>query len=577
MSKYNFYGIGLINGAVLQSQRSALISYEIDNLTSLKKGAKQRFFSLRDVFFVRGFFALINYLITFFSAMDLSLILLNESLLSKKIEYKLKVRKSIINFYILTIVMAFVSFIILPLGLYFLFYFLGANKWFDIALIFIRGLAVAIFFLSLKLFKHSKQVYKYNYAINKLNNAMYNKKYLSYNEVRTSPAESVFSCSNFVVLSMALCYMFVPVITFNIHFLINVLIKLVCAILFVCLAYELLFGIEYIYRKNSWAKIFAYPFLWLSQLTTVRCEDSHIKTVAYGYEELIQMTTTRKDFSYNRENYRKVYNEIKTKLFENGITEAREADYIICDTLGIDRAALITKDSFSKEEIKKINKTLSQRLEHKPLCKIVGKRNFYGRDFFVDMNVLSPRQETELLVNKVLQEIKNKNTKQRVLDLCTGSGAIAVTIDLESNSTVFASDKSKRALNVAQKNGQKLGAKVQFVQSDMFKNLKEQDKFDIIVSNPPYIPTEDIQRLDKEVKDFDPIMALDGGDDGLNFYRIIAKKAPHFLSDNGKLFLEIGYDQAKQVVNLLQNDFQDIQVIKDYDDLDRIVIASKRI
>ena len=163
------------------------------------------------------------------------------------------------------------------------------------------------------------------------------------------------------------------------------------------------------------------------------------------------------------------------------------------------------------------------------------------------------------------------------MDLCTGSGAIAVTIDLESNSTVFASDKSKRALNVAQKNGQKLGAKVQFVQSDMFKNLKEQDKFDIIVSNPPYIPTEDIQKLDKEVKDFDPIMALDGGDDGLNFYRIIAKKAPHFLSDNGKLFLEIGYDQAKQVVNLLQNDFQDIQVIKDYDDLDRIVIASKRI
>ena len=114
---------------------------------------------------------------------------------------------------------------------------------------------------------------------------------------------------------MTLAYIFVPIITFDIHFVFNVLIKIACAILFICLAYELLIGVEYSYRKNAFIKVIAYPFLALSSLTCAKCDRRHIKTVLYGYEELIQMTATRKDFDKDRESYRKVYSEIKNKLF----------------------------------------------------------------------------------------------------------------------------------------------------------------------------------------------------------------------------------------------------------------------
>ena len=322
-------------------------------------------------------------------------------------------------------------------------------------------------------------------------------------------------------------------------------------------------------------RVIAFPFLQLSRLTTVRCKRHHMQTVFYGYEELIQMTATRKDFDKERESYRKVYSDIKNRLFECGITENREADYLICDTLGIDKTELFLKDSFSKQEISKLNKVVEQRVMRKPLCKILNKKCFYGRDFFVDQNVLSPRQETELLTNLAIEDILANEKKMQVLDLCTGSGAIAITVALETKSKVVASDKSQKALNVAQKNAQNLGAKVQFYKSDMFKNLNDCGKFDIIISNPPYIPTQDIQNLDVEVKDYDPVMSLDGGDDGLDFYKIIARKAPEYLKEGGRLYLEIGFDQGESVKALLSRNFIDIEVIKDYDDNDRIVVARK--
>lgn len=576
MKNYNFFGIGLINGAVLQGRSQSLVSYNIDKTVGVKKSTRQRFIALRDIPVLRGIFSLINYFITFFGAMDLSLVLLNDSLLSKEVQYKLKVRRDLIKFYGLVMLMAVISFLVVPVGIYLLMYFFVKGVWGDIVMMVIRGASIALFLGLLKLFKTSKEVYRYNYAIGKVNNAMYKTRYLDYNAVKVCRGESVYSASNFVVFSLVLCYMFVPMITFNIHFAFNILIKIAAAILFICLAYEILYGIEYLYRKNKFMKVFAYPFLLLSKLTTCPCEDYHIKTVAYGYEELIQMTTTRQEFNEKRESFRSVYNDIKTRLFDGGILEAREADYIICDTLGIDRTALVTKDSFTSEEIKKIDKVVKERLKRKPLCKIIGRRNFYGRDFIVNENVLSPRQETELLTNVVIDDLDSKVKRQRVLDLCTGSGAIGITIALETNAIVYASDKSAKALTVAEKNADKLKAKVQFIKSDMFKGLKDCGKFDIIVTNPPYIPSKDIAKLDEEVRDHDPLMALDGGVDGLDFYRVICKEAPNFLNAGGKLYLEIGYNQGQAVKELLKDNFDKLELIQDYDDLDRIIVATKR-
>ena len=267
-----------------------------------------------------------------------------------------------------------------------------------------------------------------------------------------------------------------------------------------------------------------------------------------------------------------VLSEVKEKLAKAGIESASEAEWLIAESLNKNRAEIKLQTTITKEEYKKINWATAKREKHVPLTKIFNRANFYGFDFYVDKSVLSPRPETELLAEEVLKEIRSQNNKKiKVLDLCTGSGCIAITISKKADIKVYASDVSEDALSVAKKNCQTIDAQVKFVNSDLFNNIK--DKFDIIVSNPPYIKSQDILSLEDEVKRNDPLLSLDGGEDGLYFYKEIAKTAPKYLTKNGKIFLEIGYDQGKSVKKLLQNDFENIKIKKDYSGLDRIVVA----
>ena len=157
----------------------------------------------------------------------------------------------------------------------------------------------------------------------------------------------------------------------------------------------------------------------------------------------------------------------------------------------------------------------------------------------------------------------------------TGSGVIAITIAKETSANVVASDISHQALEVAKKNAKTNNAKIKFVESDIFKGLKK-DKFDLIISNPPYIPSKEVLTLDDEVKKYDPILALDGGDDGLSFYREIAEQAPMHLKEDGIIVLEIGFNQGQSIKKLLQNSFKNIKIKKDYSGNDRIVVAQKK-
>ena len=179
--------------------------------------------------------------------------------------------------------------------------------------------------------------------------------------------------------------------------------------------------------------------------------------------------------------------------------------------------------------------------------------------------MLIPRPETELLVENALKYI-DKNKK--VLDLCTGSGAIAIAVQEESGALVTATDVSIDALALAQENALINGAQINFIQSDMFNSITN-EKFDVIISNPPYIKKQDILSLQKEVKDFEPILALDGGNDGLDFYRIIAGQCKRYLNQNGVLLLECGIDQAQQIKALFDN--ANVEIIKDYEGVDRII------
>lgn len=181
--------------------------------------------------------------------------------------------------------------------------------------------------------------------------------------------------------------------------------------------------------------------------------------------------------------------------------------------------------------------------------------------------VLIPRQDTEILVEEVLKVAQKEDN---ILDLCTGSGIIGISLakNLLSDK-ITAIDISDTALNVAKRNAKKQNVNIKYIKSDLFENV--QDKFDIIASNPPYIETETIESLTEDVKN-EPILALDGGEDGLDFYRKIAKDAKEYLNENGKLFFEIGYNQKESVSKILkQLDYKDIECVKDLADNDRVI------
>lgn len=225
-------------------------------------------------------------------------------------------------------------------------------------------------------------------------------------------------------------------------------------------------------------------------------------------------------------------------------------------------------------EQEKILKSYINKIIHgTPLQYITGKQEFMGIEFEVNENVLIPQPDTEILVEETLKIIKNMAKKDiKILDLCTGSGAIAISISKLQNIKVTASDISNKALEIAKKNNIKNSANVEFIESDLFENIK--DNYDIIVSNPPYIKTSVIPQLSKQVQN-EPMLALDGGDDGLDIYKRIIKEAHKIINNNGFLCLEIGYDQREEVTKILEgySEYSQIKCIKDLADNDRCIIC----
>ena len=260
-------------------------------------------------------------------------------------------------------------------------------------------------------------------------------------------------------------------------------------------------------------------------------------------------------------------------LAQAGIDEAElDARYILEYITGLNSAQYFinSEDIIEKDKAEEFFRLIERRSKRIPLSYVIGTRDFFGLTFKVDENVLIPEQETELLVEEVIKHSEGKS----VLDMCTGSGCIAISIALFGKpSKVAASDISEKALEVARENAKSIKAgEISFIQGDMFENVT--DKFDIIVSNPPYIETGEIDELMPEVRDYIPRLALDGDIDGLKFYRIISKEAVKKLNKNGRIFYEIGYNQSRAVASILfENGFTDITVIKDYSGLDRIVMA----
>lgn len=261
-------------------------------------------------------------------------------------------------------------------------------------------------------------------------------------------------------------------------------------------------------------------------------------------------------------------------LKQQGIADANvDAWYLLTHVFGLTRTDLLLKGDMQADEGKSnlYMELIKRRSNHVPLQHITGSQEFMGLEFYVNEDVLVPRQDTEILVSEVLKICEQKS----VLDMCTGSGCIIISLALLGNLTeAVGVDLSEKALTVAAKNVDKHKAQVKLIQSDLFSEVE--GSFDILVSNPPYIPSGDIPELMPEVKDFEPMLALDGSEDGLAFYKRISKMSKNHLKQGGLIFYEIGHNQGEAVKRILETEgFTDVTIKKDLSGLDRVVSARR--
>lgn len=278
--------------------------------------------------------------------------------------------------------------------------------------------------------------------------------------------------------------------------------------------------------------------------------------------------------------YRQMCHNGAAILADAGITDAEYDSFALLEYItGMDRTAYILNGSKSVPEdiAERYDAVIDRRSSHIPLQHITGQAWFYGRSFNVNGDVLVPRQDTEVLVSEALKVI---NAKDSVLDMCTGSGCIIITLALEKKlGRALGADISEAALKVAAGNREKLGADdVTFVKSNIFSdiNVNDEELFDVIVSNPPYIATGEIETLTEEVRIHDPYIALDGLEDGLHFYREITHQSLNYIKSGGWLLYEIGCTQAHDVSDIMSEyGYSNIKVIKDLAGLDRVVMGQR--
>ncbi len=249
------------------------------------------------------------------------------------------------------------------------------------------------------------------------------------------------------------------------------------------------------------------------------------------------------------------------------------ADLIIINELGISKTQLVLGDlDVTEKQVEKIEQKINRLKDGEPIQYVLGKTEFMSLEFEVNPSVLIPRADTELLVEAVIERVP-KNSE--IMDIGCGSGCIGISLAHYMNAKITMVDVSKDALKTAQKNAEKNGIlnEVEFINCDILKEVPDR-LVDCVVSNPPYIRDDVIKTLDKNVKDFEPYIALSGGEDGLKFYRRIAECAP--LRNGGLLAFEIGFDQGEAVSLLLkENGYKDIEVLKDIENRDRVVLGYK--
>lgn len=356
---------------------------------------------------------------------------------------------------------------------------------------------------------------------------------------------------------------------------IKLLVKLALLPLVAGISYEIL---KFLAKFDNWfVKIIKAPGLLLQKITTAEPDDSMVEVAITAFKT-VQLLDSDKEAEISKFNTKILIDKALAKLnkaLKIDTIDSADRDWIISEVLKINRSEVANLKYIWSNDFDKMLEFAEERGTGKPLQQVFGYTDFYGMKINVSRDVLCPRPETEYLVEQVSKLIKENNYNE-VLDLCTGSGAIALVIKRDNCSVnVTATDISEKALVVAKQNAEENNLQVNFVISNLFD--KVQGEFDIIVSNPPYIESDVVKTLDPEVRFFEPIIALDGGKDGLDYYRKIVNGCKNHLKIGGILAFEIGYNQKDSVISILENAqdmvFEDIKYMQDLENNDRMIFA----
>lgn len=565
----------VFNNGIICKQEKYSCSCHADKKGKLKTTSKKsrELVKGKKLIFIRGleylFYCLLFYItnVNLFSKEEKT----NSKIVSN-ISNNLKIKPSYVIYtisLITSIILCFIFLWIIPIKLSELmsvFYLGEFFKRFIVGIL--KVLIFYLFFYLLRFIPSVNQVFRLNGASNLVANNYVNSKMQKYFYRNTN-------FLSYLVFSFIFCIFMLSLIGLTISSFFNVLVNIVLTLICFSISFEICMILDK--YQNRFTR-------FLSRLT------GFLTVIEPSYSEVIVCQTALNEVILLRENKSRLvqneininsdaigfsfaYSEVREKLKAAGIYEISDVDWIFATVLNKSRSEIKLLYTISREDYKTIINIANRRAKGEPLSNIFGFQDFYGQRFIVNEKVLTPRPETEILCEQAIK-ILAKEKKANVLDLCTGSGAIGITISLNTDAKVSLVDISGEALEVAKENAEKLNAKVKFIKSDLFEDVK--GKFDMIVSNPPYIKSADIKTLSQEVKKYDPILALDGGSDGYDFYKRIIANAPKYLSKNGYILFEVGFSQGNFVKKLLQKDFENIIIVKDYNKIARVVIAKKK-
>lgn len=422
------------------------------------------------------------------------------------------------------------------------------------------------YILLVSLLKDIKRTFMYHGAEHKVINCYEQDKDLNIKNVQEMSTINDRCGTTFLFFVMIVAILIFSLVPRQDQLWMRILIRLALLPAVAGISYELL----KLFAKsdNVFVKIFKAPGKLLQKITTKEPTDDMVEVSLKAFNTVNELETNenvKEQKFILKKSYKNTRAEVKSILKDVTLEEA-EIDWIICEVTKLKRSELNLTKYILIEQYEEIIKIAKERATGRPLQYVLGEAEFYGIKLKVDERALIPRPETEILIESALDSIKDDS---RVLDLCTGSGAIAIAISKNTNAKVIASDISKDALFLAKENAETNNCKIDFFESDLFDNLEGQ--FDIILCNPPYIKSDIIDTLDKGVKNYEPIEALDGGDDGLVVIKKIISQLPKYLK--GSIFMEIGYDQSESVIDLFQSNGYKADIIKDLEGKDRIIKA----